>query len=203
MIAPEDAFAPFDVVPSSECKPEPELFSGRKTNVDQIDLDLVKSWVRSCDHWHGPECTGGTPSSSGLPEHFSPFIRLLDLDEDHLVKLREPGPYLAPSYVWGRQEEVFKTLGNTIEELEVSGGLSAHQGRFPNSIQDAIALIKVLRYRFLWIDSLCIIQDSVTDKSTQLAAMDLIYTLSTLTIVAASGDNANAGLAGLRRGSGI
>ncbi|KAH8194942.1 hypothetical protein TruAng_010883 [Truncatella angustata] len=56
-------------------------------------------------------------------------------------------------------------------------------------------------HRYIWIDSLCIIQDSETDKAKQLAAMDQIYSRAALTIVAAGGDSANAGLSGLHPGS--
>ena len=58
----------------------------------------------------------------------------------------------------------------------------------------------MLGERYLWVDSLCIIQDDEDDKAIQIAAMDQIYSSSVLTIAAASGDNADAGLPGMSAG---
>ncbi|KAK6206125.1 hypothetical protein LQW54_007845 [Pestalotiopsis sp. IQ-011] len=195
MVGPEDAFAPFDIVPLGTAGVVAQPFSGRTVNPDQIDLDLVQSWVSNCNNWHGVECAGSTRGVERISV-FDPFIRLLDLDEDRLVELRNPEPYVALSYVWGT-DRVFLTIGDNIEELKRPVGLSQYHGMFPKSIQDAMTLTKTLGYRHLWVDSICIIQDSSSDKMTQLAAMDRVYTQAALTIVAAGGDNANAGLPGL------
>ncbi|KAF7535592.1 hypothetical protein G7054_g5208 [Neopestalotiopsis clavispora] len=201
MISPEDAFAPFDVVPLSNGEENTDLFSGRKVGNDHVDLNLVRSWVCDCNDWHGLGCTEAPrgPSDEKDPA-FDPFLRLLDLEEDRLVELPDPGPYVALSYVWGIKP-VFKTLEANVEELKCPGGLSRHCELFPKSIRDAMALTQTLDYRYIWIDSICIIQDSEEDKAKQLAAMDHVYSRAALTIVAASGDGADAGLAGLVPGS--
>lgn len=196
---PEDAFAPFDIVPLGSTGVNVELFSGRAVNPDQIDLDLVQSWISNCNNWHGIECSGATHRADRITV-FDPFIRLLDLEEDRIVELKEPDPYVALSYVWGAKP-VFQTLGNNIEELKRPDGLSQYQEMFPKSIRDAMTLTKTLGYRYAWVDSICIIQDSRSDKMTQLTAMDQVYTQAALTIVAAGGDDANAGLPGLSPGS--
>ncbi|KAF2728280.1 hypothetical protein EJ04DRAFT_395284, partial [Polyplosphaeria fusca] len=54
-----------------------------------------------------------------------------------------------------------------------------------------------LSIRYLWVDALCIIQDSGEDKDVQIASMGFIYGGAHLTIVAAFGDSANAGLPGI------
>lgn len=198
MIAPEDAFAPFDIIPLGRAGTGAEPFAGRRVSADQMDLKLVKSWIQDCDEWHGSLCAGvaGHDANSS----FSPFIRLLDCSRDCLVELQDPGPYIALSYVWGTQK-VFRTLNDNIEQLKCPGELSEHRSLFPRTIQHAMDLAGILGYRYLWIDSLCIVQDNETDKAKQLKAMDVIYTRASLTIVAAGGDDANAGLSGLRPGS--
>ena len=50
-----------------------------------------------------------------------------------------------------------------------------------------------LGYRFLWIDSLCIIQDSVEDWRDQCSEMDNIYRNCAVTLVAASAGDINYG----------
>jgi hypothetical protein len=49
-------------------------------------------------------------------------------------------------------------------------------------------LVKALNERFLWVDALCLVQND---------EMDMIYERVLMTIVAASGDNVNAGLPGV------
>ncbi|GME34523.1 hypothetical protein GTA08_BOTSDO11049 [Neofusicoccum parvum] len=69
--------------------------------------------------------------------------------------------------------------------------------RMPATIQDAIALCSHLDIQYLWVDRLCIVQDDQAHKHSQITAMDQIYSSAILTICAAAGDDANAGLLGL------
>jgi hypothetical protein len=65
--------------------------------------------------------------------------------------------------------------------------------RLPQTLKDAIEIAKNLEISYIWIDSLCIIQDDEQDKSKELRSMGDIYKNATLTIVAASAWNANQG----------
>jgi hypothetical protein len=58
-------------------------------------------------------------------------------------------------------------------------------------------LTRALGERFLWVDSLCIIQDDQEDVARQIGSMDEVYLNSTLTIVAYHGSSAQAGLPGI------
>ncbi|KAI1104406.1 heterokaryon incompatibility protein-domain-containing protein [Jackrogersella minutella] len=66
----------------------------------------------------------------------------------------------------------------------------------PKTIVDAIELTKEMGVDHLWIDRLCVVQDSDADKAVQIPQMDLIYSRATLTIVAVSGATLD-GLAGI------
>lgn len=59
-------------------------------------------------------------------------------------------------------------------------------------------LVSQLDVRYLWVDSLCIMQDDAGNKHDQIALMDVIYQSAIMTIVAVSGKSAGAGLPGLR-----
>ncbi|KAI9732177.1 MAG: hypothetical protein M1834_004274 [Cirrosporium novae-zelandiae] len=59
----------------------------------------------------------------------------------------------------------------------------------PANFRDAIIITRKLGLRYLWIDSLCIIQDSRSDWEQQSAVMGSIYHSSALTIAAASAKN--------------
>ena len=58
-------------------------------------------------------------------------------------------------------------------------------------------LASLLGFRYIWVDALCIIQDDPTDQSYQIGEMATIYSSASLTILAASGENSDAGLPGL------
>lgn len=56
----------------------------------------------------------------------------------------------------------------------------------PNTFRDAIYLTKYLGYSYIWIDSLCIFQDSRRDWEKESSKMGNIYRNAVLTIAAAS-----------------
>ncbi|KAJ4129235.1 hypothetical protein NW768_007770 [Fusarium equiseti] len=70
--------------------------------------------------------------------------------------------------------------------------------KLPRTILDAIKLTKALGERWLWIDSLCIVQDDEESLQHELKSMHQIYATSFLTIVAVDGEDAEYGLRGLR-----
>lgn len=84
-----------------------------------------------------------------------------------------------------------KLLGN-------SGGLIDCWSQIPQTTRDAIQLTQRMNRRYLWVDSLCLIQDDEVDMKTDIESMNSIYELDTLTIVAANAQKANAGLPGVK-----
>ncbi|KAF4825357.1 hypothetical protein CGCTS75_v009700 [Colletotrichum tropicale] len=65
------------------------------------------------------------------------------------------------------------------------------------TIEDACKFTKDMGTRFIWVDALCIIQDSDEDKAVQIGKMADIYANALLTIIAASGKDSHAGLPGI------
>ena len=63
----------------------------------------------------------------------------------------------------------------------------------PLTFQHAIAITRKLGYQYLWIDSLCIIQDSKEDWDVESLDMKRVYQMSALTIGAARGGDSHAG----------
>lgn len=98
------------------------------------------------------------------------------------------GSYLTLSYVWGGPQSL--TTTTNIEEyvtqgLDISG--------FSQTIQDAVLVTHNIGQRYVWIDALCIIQDSVEDKNSQLGRMRDIYRNTYLTINAACAESNREG----------
>jgi hypothetical protein len=64
----------------------------------------------------------------------------------------------------------------------------------PKTFRDAVAVTRALNIRYIWIDSLCIIQDDLQDWEQEAAKMASIYEGSFLTIAAVDSPNSNGGL---------
>lgn len=98
------------------------------------------------------------------------------------------GRYAALSYCWGNngyQGLNSSNLDAYIDQLDF--------GVLPQTIHDAIAVTKAVGIPYLWIDSICILQDSIGDKQNEMLVMDRVYRDSLITLVAASSDSATKG----------
>ncbi|KAI5918942.1 heterokaryon incompatibility protein-domain-containing protein [Camillea tinctor] len=119
-------------------------------------------------------------------------IRLIDCRDPRKPKLVETegqkGRYVALSYVWG-EAQVHSTTHSNISSYLSGIDVSI----LPQTIKDAISLTRDLKFDYLWIDSLCIIQDSDRDKKKQIGQMRQIYNDAYLTIVAASATKVSEG----------
>ncbi|KAI0377545.1 HET-domain-containing protein [Hypomontagnella monticulosa] len=124
--------------------------------------------------------------------------RLLDVGsaEDDLVKLYETSgdfrqPYVALSYCWGKTE-FLKAKRENLESLKRGFGLM----ELPESVRDAIHIVREVGLRYLWVDSLCIIQpdgtkEGMADWEEQSAKMCSVYEQAYLTIAASSANSAD------------
>jgi hypothetical protein len=66
--------------------------------------------------------------------------------------------------------------------------------KLPKMFQDAVTITRALGFSYLWIDSLCIIQDKRSDWEVEFSLMDKVFQNSALTIAAADAENANIGM---------
>ncbi|KAI5926683.1 heterokaryon incompatibility protein-domain-containing protein [Camillea tinctor] len=103
----------------------------------------------------------------------------------------KPEQYVALSYTWGEQRRgqmpYMTTRSNVILHIQ-KNGLSAVLEKLPKTVWDAMLLVKQLGERYLWVDSLCIVQDSVRSWELNAKAMHLVYGFAHFTICAADGD---------------
>lgn len=123
-----------------------------------------------------------------------PDTRFIDVQKMCLVMAKNDCGYVALSYVWGNSDnEGFHTKMQNVVAREADNGL--RKLMFPKTIADAISLTAELGIMYLWVDSICIVQDD-DGKATQIQSMDRIYGLASLVIVGAAGIDANMGLTG-------
>lgn len=116
----------------------------------------------------------------------------------HLTGRHENMTYVALSYCWGGQQNVMtttNTLGNNVVGIKKTD--------LDQTIQDAIIMTRKLGHHYLWVDSLCIIQDDPADKEMEIKSMDAIYGNATLTIAAAGSKAASEGFLGKSKASSL
>lgn len=150
---------------------------------------LAQEWVQVCKTKHKACAKSITISDFILPR------RLLDIGNPNskdisLVEttdIQDKGcRYATLSHRWGEPEQLLQT---TISNIHEHYKLIAWDA-LPKTFQDAVTVTRCLGLRYLWIDSLCIIQKNRTDFETECSSMHLIY-LNCYCMIAAS-DSANA-----------
>lgn len=110
-----------------------------------------------------------------------------DMTDEERSLLRSSG-FAILSYCWGRQQSLILTAER---DQYFRDGLNAED--LPKTIQDAIRTTRELNVRYLWIDALCIYQDSDEDKIAEISRMAQYYTSATITICAAAAINCDQG----------
>ncbi|KAI0629762.1 heterokaryon incompatibility protein-domain-containing protein [Trametes polyzona] len=156
----------------------------------QRSLDLAKQCMDRCKHEHELCC-----HISAHPYPMSIPARLVDCADPRSPLLVQTAgragieAYVALSYVWGVQTPSYRT---TTENLpgRING---APLTGLPRTVQDAIRVTHALGFRYLWVDGLCIVQDSPEDSYLEIKHMHRIYRYAALTIIAASASSVDEG----------
>lgn len=142
-------------------------------------------WLDICSKKH-THCRQESPAP--LP------TRLIDVgpgdgsqDPRLLVTAGESSRYVALSHCWGKppQSQVPKnsrTLSSNLHHMMSAIPLDS----LPQNFREAIVTVRVLSLRYLWIDALCIVQDSREDWEMEAARMGEYYGSAFLTLAATS-----------------
>ncbi|KAH7055744.1 heterokaryon incompatibility protein-domain-containing protein [Macrophomina phaseolina] len=161
---------------------------------DWIDSDTFRRWISTCYDEHGGLCKSVEPCSSPVSARPRWFV---DTRRRRLVEADPTQSYVALSYVWGAVPQ-YKTLREDLENLQQDGYLDRVDVAIPRTVRDAIGLVPLLGMRYLWVDSLCILQEDGDELWDQIHGMASIYANASMTIVAAQGEDANFGLRGVK-----
>lgn len=147
--------------------------------------------MNQCDRHHN--CLPSNSEDRKLP---SRLVHLgIDDSEIRIVETRDNssvGRYACLSHCWGRPElmETFKTTSqNYSNRLQ-----SIPSSQIPRTFGEAFTVTRALGIGYIWIDSICIIQDDLADWTTEAANMHLIYENSHITIGATSSHGPDGGL---------
>ncbi|PVH88190.1 hypothetical protein DL98DRAFT_649055 [Cadophora sp. DSE1049] len=100
----------------------------------------------------------------------------VELHSTQDVKLHEPralegtGRYIALSHCWGGHQ-IIKTTSSNLTAMKKT----IKWDSLPHTFQDAISVARELQIRWVWIDSLCILQDDKADWEIEAAQMGTYY----------------------------
>ena len=150
-----------------------------------------RSWLKECMTIH-TECK--------IRNSFVP-TRLIDVgmaggsDDIQLIDTRQSDvsrdtklQYATLSHCWGQTEHI-TTKTDTLEKRKSGIAFSELNRTF----QDAVLVTRALRIRYIWIDSLCIVQDSDSDWQKESSLMGSVYSGGTINIAADAAEDGNQG----------
>lgn len=149
--------------------------------------DLIRQWLKQCTEHHD-RCNASGPSAP---------IRLLDIStaKENYIQLVESQhcedfgkPYATLSHCWGKLPFLL-TRPENISQHKRQILLS----QLTKSFRDGIYIARTLGLRYLWIDSLCIIQESSDDWIHEGAKMDEYYRYGHVNIAVAGASNGTEG----------
>ncbi|KAI9695591.1 MAG: hypothetical protein M1820_008516 [Bogoriella megaspora] len=169
-----------------------DRYSGNE-DCTKILLDAISNCISTHERCKAVGVDKWTPS------------RLIDvgsnLDNNSVVFLVEKhdfaqnGPddsprYVTLSHIWG-DDEICKLNSETWREFRDQGINVKH---LPKYVQDAIYFVRQASCRYLWIDSLCILQDSETDWAAEAAMMHMVYSNGLCNLAACKAMDQSIGL---------
>ncbi|KAF2804121.1 HET-domain-containing protein [Mytilinidion resinicola] len=128
---------------------------------------LIKEWMRSCDEEH-EICRKRRAANKGrLPTR----VISVENNETNPKLICPPAntfeDYVCLSHCWGRSQH-FKTETTSLEDRMASIVFSA----MPRTFQAAVTITRNIGMKYLWIDSLCIGQDSGKTGTESLQRWD-------------------------------
>lgn len=186
--------------PSTIATTEPSNTNIQLESSTQPLLKQVKAWIYSCNEGHS-KCQEDV-DKTWCPSRLISISSVLGLPKAKLVLREELEPlseivvYFALSHKWGTRK--FNTLQ--------SANLQEYRQQIPifelrKTFQDAIQITLDLGISYLWIDSLCIIQDSRDDWHSESSVMHLVYRNAFATLAASEAEVLEQGLLDVSRPS--
>ncbi|KAI1407405.1 HET-domain-containing protein [Hypoxylon sp. FL1857] len=147
---------------------------------------MVTGWQQKCLESH-PKCAQVSPNGE-LP------TRVIDIGEGETFHIRlyeskgEKAPYTALTHCWGGPIPCETTEANMVGRLS-----SINIADLPRNFRDAIQVTQALGVRYLWIDALCIVQDSKADWLKEAGKMSSVFAGATVVISALDAPTSTSG----------
>ena len=143
-------------------------------------MKLLRQWIGDCNQNHN--C--GPQGNIMLP------TRLIDVGDSNrpiCLKLdcnaqRRSSNYVALSHRWGDENlhRRFCTYRDNVDQFQ----RFIDYEKLPKTFQDAVTVTRSLDIKYLWIDSLCIIQEDKEDWEAECLRMEDVFSSAYCTITA-------------------
>ncbi|MCJ1400213.1 hypothetical protein MMC11_003417 [Xylographa trunciseda] len=149
-------------------------------------MTLAKGWLEECSTSH--KVCHRKLNKEEMP------TRVLDVATSAIklacTSIVDIDRYATLSYKWGSNPQLQTNLDTLSNHETKIGWLTLSK-----TTQDAIKVTRKLGLKYLWVDALCIIQDSPDDKPRELRKMASIYKNAAVTIIAQAAESAHDGFA--------
>ncbi|KAK1840160.1 heterokaryon incompatibility protein [Colletotrichum chrysophilum] len=156
------------------------------TNATKDCIEQAQEWMKSCSSSHSTCHIRPKP----LP------TRIVDVSVDPprlQITNNELGNFVALSHCWGFSVDGAgppmtrrNSIGTHVRAID--------QVTLPRNFKDAIAVTLALGFTYIWIDSLCIVQDDGEDWAKEAASMKSVYENAALVLATSSSDNVSRGI---------
>ncbi|PQE19070.1 heterokaryon incompatibility protein [Rutstroemia sp. NJR-2017a BBW] len=155
-----------------------------ETDSDEVFAKIL-AWCGDCTRDHEP-CSRTNNDETWLP---SRVIDVGPLDGPVQLKLLETrgctGKYITLTHRWTTKTEASGTTAANLERRMWSIDIN----ELSKTFRDAIDVTRKLHVQYLWIDALCIVQDSREDWRREAKNMASIYELAWLNIAGAASED--------------
>ena len=173
----------------SMIRSNPDYASGSSSLDSPSTWATAKLWIENCIGRH-ERCSMARVANARLPTRLiytgtGPEIRPRLVDG---ADLPESTPYVTLSHRWGNQK--FLTLTTDTKNIFYR---SVPAGALTPTFKDAMAAALRLGYHYIWIDSLCIVQDSADDWAAESKRMGEYYSNSTCNLAASAASETDGG----------
>lgn len=150
--------------------------------------DLVQHWRNDCTTHQ----TCVAEKDTLMPTR---VLRLCGDDPQPSIQLvgtkGQKGRYIALSHCWGSTEK--RPLQTTFKNL-IAHQVGISFEDLPKTFQDLVELAQAIRIRYVWIDSLCIIQGNRRDWHAEANKMGDVYRNAALVVAASGAKDCSEGL---------
>ncbi|RYO38102.1 hypothetical protein AA0113_g11279 [Alternaria arborescens] len=158
---------------------------GTNATESKASLANAKTWLSECSCTHEACRHMVTRDASSLPTR---LIEILSNGQDGTVRAKvvqtdsiestaDKTEYVALSHVWSHIQPLLSS--DTLSSMQTELPLQT----LPIAIAKAIAAARDLGYKYCWLDSLCVVQDSEEDKERECISMASTFRNATLTVV--------------------
>ena len=168
-----------------------------RSQPDDSAFGMMSEWIQDCIRNH-LNCSRSLHSLSNPTEFFQALpTRLVHISGDEsntTLRLHESrgekGTYVALSYCWGKN---LSSAATTTKDTLGKRKISIDRRKLPKTYIDAITVTRKLGQRYLWIDSLCIVQDSLSDWEAEASNMGEYYGNALVTMCADGAEGGDVG----------